>query len=374
VTVEIVMLEATGRGGIAQYTALLASALADAGARAHVVTRPGPELADRAGAFTVTACLHGGQPYAAGVRAICRLVRERAPAIVHIQSFVSTRKDAWLVARLRRLGARVVVTAHNAIPHEARAFDRLGQWAIYRAAHHVIVHNDATRRALGERFGVPARRLTVIPHGDYAAFAASAPARGDARARLGIADDAPLVLFFGAIRPYKGLDVLLDAFALVRRAMPRARLVVAGEAHVGDLGAYRAQAERLGIAPAVAFTDRYLPAEEVAASVRAADVAAFPYRRVWESGSLRVAIALRCPVVATRAGGIAEIIRDGDTGRLVAPGDAGALAGAIVDTLRDPVAAAARAARALDEETRLRSWPVVAARTLELYRRLASTR
>jgi glycosyltransferase involved in cell wall biosynthesis len=372
VSVDVVMVESSGRGGWAQYTHFLCEALVQAGVRPYLVTRKAWEMADHPRAFAAAAPLAAGQPYATSVRAIARIVRDLRPPIVHVQGLISTRKDGLLIAWLRHLGPRVVVTAHNAVPHDGTRLDRLGHWGIYRAADHVIAHNEATRRALVERFHVSASRLTVIPLGDFDVFAAGAPGRGEARARLGLRDEPRVVVFFGAIRPYKGLDVLLEALPRIRAAGPGCRLLVAGEPLGGDLAVDRAHAERLGVGGAVSFTERYLSAGEVACHVRAADVAVFPYRRVWESASIRVAIALGCPVVASDTGGLGEVIRDGDTGRLVPPGDSEALARAVIEALGDPAAAAARAGRALDEEHRLRSWRVVAERTAARYRRLAT--
>jgi glycosyltransferase involved in cell wall biosynthesis len=373
-SLDVLIVEPTGRGGIAQYTELLCSALVDHGVRPHVVTRQGSEVTGGAGRCTIHPLLTAGQPYRDALRRIVRMARVLRPAVVHVQAPLSTRKDAVLLLALRRLGPAVVVTAHNAVPHEGRWIDTLGAWAMYHAADHVVVHNDVTRRAVGARFHIPARRLTVIPHGDYAIFARGAPTREAARAALGIPPDARLIVFFGAVRPYKGLDVLLDAVARLRARRADCRLIVAGTVLVGDVAAYRQQAARLGITDAVTFTDRYLAPADAASHLRAADVAAFPYRHVWESGSLRVAIALGCPVVASDVGGVAEIIRDGETGRLVAPNDPEALARVLAETLADLEGAAARAERALAEERRDRSWTEVAARTAALYRRLTRER
>ena len=370
-SVDVLMLEPTGRGGIAQFNHLLCAALTDVGVRVHLITREGWELATWPRLYTVSPLLAARQPYATSLRHLHRLVRAMRPAIVHAQTSISTRKDALLVAWLRRLGPRVMVTAHNVVPHEARWADVVGQGALYQAADHVLAYNTASRDAVMARFRVPAARVSVVPLGNYAPFATGAPPRAEARQRLGVHDDEPLVLFFGAVRPYKGLDVLIDAFPAVRRTSPRARLLVAGEVQVGDVTTYRRHAERLGIAAAVTFTDRYLPFEQVACHLRAADVAVFPYRRVWESGAVHVAVALECPIVASAAGGVAEIVRDGESGRLVPAGDAEALARAISETLSDPASAAARARRALDDEHRLRGWPVVATRMAALYRQLA---
>lgn len=366
---DVLMLETSGT---CHYTFLLCSALAAAGVRPHLVTRDDWELAGRPRVFPVSAVLAARQPYATSLTHVARLVRATRPSVVHVQTLLSTRKDAVLFALLRALGPRVVFTAHNGLPHEADWLDRLGHWGIYHGAHHVIVHNQATRAFAAGTYRVAARHLSVIPHGDYALFADGAPTREAARARLGVPSGERRVLFFGAIRPYKGLDVLVEAFASLRASVPAARLVVAGKVLGGDIEVYRRRVRELGMDGLVTFIDHYLDFDEVACHVRAADVAAFPYHRVWESGSLRVALALGCPVVTTDVGGLGEVIRDRVTGRLVPPRDSGALARALADTLADPESASRQAAAALAEERATRAWPLIAAATAELYRRLTS--
>ena len=229
------------------------------------------------------------------------------------------------VARLlRRRGVRVVCVVDNAIPHERRPGDlALGRWVL--GACDGLIVMSAQVRADVERLGVrvPTRQ---IAHPVYNGFG-PAVRRDDARQRLGLPPDAPVFLFFGFIRRYKGLHVLLDAFRDVLRRVPDARLVVAGEFYA-DEDALRAQAAPLG--GAVRFDADYIPDDRVPLYVCAASAVVQPYVSATQSGVAQIAFHYGRPVITTDVGGLAEIVPDGEAGLVVPPEDPGALADALV--------------------------------------------
>jgi glycosyltransferase involved in cell wall biosynthesis len=149
--------------------------------------------------------------------------------------------------------------------------------------------------------------------------------------------DGRVLLFFGLIRPYKGLEVLLYAFALVADELD-ATLLVVGEFYE-DRGRYDEMIERLGIGPRLRVVDRYVPNEDVEMYFRAADVAVLPYRTATQSGIVQTAYSFHLPVIVTSVGGLPDVVRDGETGYVVPPGDPEALAGAIRRFFGEAVAA-----------------------------------
>jgi glycosyltransferase involved in cell wall biosynthesis len=165
------------------------------------------------------------------------------------------------------------------------------------------------------------------------------------------------VLFFGLVRAYKGLDVLLRAVARARQHLPLT-LVVAGEFYQ-DRAPYDALVGELGLQDAVRIVDRYIPNEEVEPYFRAADVVVLPYTSATQSGIAQIALSFERPVIVTRVGGLPEAVRDGETGLVVPPGDPAALAAALLELLR-PDRAAAMAPHLKGEAERF-SWDAMAA-------------
>jgi glycosyltransferase involved in cell wall biosynthesis len=172
--------------------------------------------------------------------------------------------------------------------------------------------------------------------------------RADARAALGLPADAPLLLFFGFVREYKGLRVLLDAMPLVRARVPGVRLVVAGEFY-DDEAPYRTQVRRLGLGDAVRFDAEYIPNERVGRYFGAADLVVQPYLSATQSGVAQIAYHFETPVATTDVGGLAETVPP-DAGLVVPPDDPAALADAVArffdEQMADALAAGVRRMRA----------------------------
>jgi glycosyltransferase involved in cell wall biosynthesis len=248
------------------------------------------------------------------------------------------------LARRARPGLRVVLECHNVLPHEGRSAP--ARWltrAALSTADAFVVHSTADRDALeGLRPGAAARTF-LSPL--VAAPLPPAPPRGVARERLGLPPDGPLILFFGFVRPYKGLPHLLSALPAVRERLPLARLLVAGE-FWEPVAAYERQARSLGVAEAVRFDDGYIPDERVADYFAAADVVALPYVEASQSAVVPLARRFGVPVVASRVGGLPDAVEDGVSGLLVPPADPLALAAALVRCLSDPALARSLAQRA----------------------------
>lgn len=231
--------------------------------------------------------------------------------------------------RLRRRGVTVLSIVHNAIPHERRPGDLvLGRYAL-GACDGLIAMSETVRADLGRL--APTVPTQIVPHPVYDTFGDPLP-KADAREALGLPLDAPVFLFFGFIRRYKGLHVLLDAMHRVQERVPSARLVVAGEFYA-DEDALRAQAADLG--DAVRFDADYIPDERVALYFSAADAVVQPYVTATQSGVAQIAFHFERPVVTTDVGGLAEAVPDGEAGLVVPPEDPAALADALVQFVED---------------------------------------
>ena len=263
---------------------------------------------------------------------------------------------AGSVGPLRGRGTRVVLVCDNIVPHERRLFDRvLTRWMLSSSDGHLVMSDSVERDLEAFKPGAPHRRVL---HPLYAQFDRGRFTRESARAALGL--DGEVVLFFGYVRHYKGLDTLLEAWPAVR-ARRAATLVVAGEFYE-DEAPYRRLAEAAG--DSVRMLSRYVPDDEVEALFKAADVVVLPYRSATQSGVTHVAYALGVPVITTEVGGLAETVVPEETGLVVPPENPPALAGAIVRYFE-----AGLAPRLREGVRRMReahSWDALAARAIEL--------
>jgi glycosyltransferase involved in cell wall biosynthesis len=225
----------------------------------------------------------------------------------------------------KKSGARVIYVCHNVLPHERRAMDApLVRWGL-AAADGLLVQSRPDLEAVEKLFPDKPRELT--PHPAYTFFERGAMDRDRARQALGV--DGPVVLFFGLVRPYKGLDVLLRAVARARQQVPIS-LLVAGEFYEAK-PPYEALVSELGLGTAVRLLDRYIPNEEVEIYFRAADLVVLPYTSATQSGIAQIALSFERPVIVTTVGGLPEAVRPGETGYVVPPRDPEALARALVD-------------------------------------------
>lgn len=228
----------------------------------------------------------------------------------------------------------------------------------------VVVHSEHGARRLQSDFGVPPERLRVIPHGafDYLTRQeAEAPLPAELREVRG-----PVVLAFGLVRPYKGTDVLLEAF----RGVEGAELWVVGMPRM-PMDGLRELARR---APGtVRFVDRFITDPEIPAFMRRADLVVLPYRNIEQSGVLYTALAFGRPMLLSAVGGFPEIAQQG-AARLVPPEDPDALTEALRELLEDRSARDALADAATREAGTTYSWERIGEATVALYRDLIGPR
>ncbi len=272
---------------------------------------------------------------------------------------------APVLSGARAGGAVTIMSADNIVPHERRPFDDMLTRLVTARTDAVLVMSEAVEKD-AQRL-LPSLPLRRVPHPVYAQYA-STHTREEARARLGLAGD--VLLFFGFVRRYKGLDVLIEALPRVLAARP-VTLVVAGEFYE-SAEPLRARIAELGLNDRVRLLARYVPDEEVGELVAAADAVVLPYRSATQSGVVLVAYAGGCPVISTAVGGLPEVVEEGVTGHLVPPENPNALADAIL-------AFYARGGRpvyeaAVHEAARRFSWSAVARGITELVDEVRSRR
>jgi glycosyltransferase involved in cell wall biosynthesis len=229
----------------------------------------------------------------------------------------------------RRNGrTKALFICDNILPHEHRPGDRLFTRYAFRRADYFIVQSDAVERDLMEHF--PGSRYRKVPHPVYENFGQSLE---KARAREALSLSARnIILYFGYVRPYKGLLVLIEAMARLKErsaALGGVQLLAVGE-YYDDESKYRQRVRELGLEGSVKFVPEYVPNELVAPYFSAADIVVLPYLSATQSGIVQIAYNFNKPVIATAVGGLAEVVLDGRTGFIVPPDDPGALADAIL--------------------------------------------
>lgn len=257
------------------------------------------------------------------------------PHVVHIQ-WIAPQHGFVLIPLMLllryRSEAKIFLTVHNVLPHEGRPLDRtLSRWA-FRLSHRLLVHAEALKEEITRLFPEDPKKIAPIPHG----VCASAKQRyepDEARARLGI-KEKQVVLFFGFVRVYKGLNHLIVAFKELIDRFDVA-LVIAGE-FFGGLAHYQKELEIQGVAKKTYLFPRYISYEEVPLFFSAADVVVQPYVRFsGQSGVTQTAYLYSLPVVATQVGGLPELVLHGKTGFVVKPGDPQGLTDALEALLAD---------------------------------------
>jgi glycosyltransferase involved in cell wall biosynthesis len=309
--------------------------------------------------------------YPFGLARTKRLLRSaKQPGILHYQWAHVPLLDAGLVSGLRSAGWRVVATAHDPVALPPFSNLRQRQAArFYRSVDAVVVHTARLAGQAQVELGIPTPKLNVIARGGLGVLRGPQLGRQEARARIGIGGSGPVLLFFGMIKPNKGLDQLLYAIPEVLRSNPDVRLVIAGEP-VEKFDRYAAIIGQLSIGHAVVTRLGYVRDEDVGSYVQAADLIVLPHTQVSLSGVAWVALGFGRPIAGTDGGGLPDLVEDGVNGFLVPPGSPAALSRAITRALRDPEELGRMGARGRERFEARHSWARTASETLELYRRL----
>jgi glycosyltransferase involved in cell wall biosynthesis len=289
-----------------------------------------------------------------------------APDIIHFQWAPLPIVDRRLVGAFRRI-APAVLTVHDTTPFNGSpnsSLQAMGALAIFAAFDHLIVHTEQGQAQLVAS-GIPAHRISVIPHGVIVL-------PGDAATSSKATETS--ILLFGKIKRYKGADLLIEAFGrLPAELRAAARLRIVGEPFF-DLAPLQARAAALGIADRISWELRYVGDDEIGPLLSAADILVFPYRDIDASGVLMASFPYGKPIIASAIGAFKELLRDGEHGRLVPSEDVGALVGALAELLRDPMRARAMGERVRLLASGIPSWDEIARRTLAVYRGLIEER
>ncbi|HEY6185204.1 MAG TPA: glycosyltransferase family 4 protein [Terriglobales bacterium] len=270
---------------------------------------------------------------------LMRYAARRKPKVLHIlwNNKFEVFDRTLLMLYYKALGKKIAFTAHNI--NQARRDGKDSWWnrftlkVQYSCCDHIFVHTQKMKSELCEEFGVPETDVTVLRHPVNNAFPDTELTPAEAKRRLGLKDGEKAVLALGRIRPYKGIEYLLDAFRVLSAdRQANYRLIIAGEPKKGSedyLNEIRQRVEKDFAPGEVILRIQFIPDEEMELYLKGGDTLVLPYKEIFQSGILFLAYSFGLPVVATDVGSFREEIVEGTTGFLCKPGDPSDLAKAI---------------------------------------------
>jgi glycosyltransferase involved in cell wall biosynthesis len=292
---------------------------------------------------------------------LARRMQHEQRGIVHFQWLPIPILDRQTITRFR---LPRVLTAHDVLPRDVGPRRQRSAQRLFDYVDAVVVHSDHGRGRLVNELGVAAEKVHVIPHGTFE-YMTRLP-EGPIDPAAGPLDGRKVVLCLGLMRPYKGIDLLIEAF---RSAPENAVLLLAGKPMM-PIAPLRRRAQELGIADRVRFVPRFVTEPEIPAYFRRADLVVLPYREIEQSGVLSTALAFGVPLLLTSVGGFTEVGERYGAARIVPAGDARSLGNALADLLRNDAARAALSDAARRAAAGPYSWSRAAELTEELYRSL----
>lgn len=305
------------------------------------------------------------------------------PRIFHIlwNNGYDTFDRVVLMTYYKLLRKRIILTAHNVNAGRRDANDTLlNRFTLrfqYRLCDHIFVHTEQMKRELVEGFRIAPASVTVVPFGINNSVPDTAMTQAEARERLGLAAGQKVVLFFGNIAPYKGLEYLVDAFLQVAPEDEQYRLIVAGQRKPRSDDEYWDRiVSDIGDDPCrrgILLKIQYIPDAEAEIYFKAADVLVLPYTHIFQSGVLFLGFSFGLPALVADVGSLKDEVVEGRNGFVFAPRDAADLARSLrryfsSDLYRE---LAARRGCIREEAVRAHSWTTVAEMTRGVYRSTA---
>jgi glycosyltransferase involved in cell wall biosynthesis len=360
------------RGGISHYTTLLVKHLEAAGhqVKLYSYTRqyprflfPGKTDKDPSATTLRVPCEYIVDPIQPlSWWRVYRRIRRDAPDLLILQWWVpywtpSLAAISWLIKRRTKI--KLVYVCHNVTPHEeSGTLDHRLAWVVLRRGDAFIVHSEQDRRKLLALLRRPQVWRTNLPTYEVLRqLTDSSEQISSIRSALKL-EGKQLLLFFGFVRPYKGLEYLIQALPLVREKLPDVHLLIVGEFWTGKQ-AYLAYAEQAGVVEHISIVDQYVPNEDLPAYFAAADVVVLPYVTATQSAVVQLAFGFGKPVITTRVGGLHEVVQDGYNGLVVPPQNEEALAAAIIRYFSESLAEPMREHIALERDAGRFSWQEV---------------
>jgi glycosyltransferase involved in cell wall biosynthesis len=291
------------------------------------------------------------------------------PDVVHVQYLPMLLSrlplDLWFVQFCRRRGSKIVLTAHDLLPHDTGEAHKQTFRDLYRMVDGIICHSDNIRTRLRDEFSVPEEKIAVIPHGPFFYDLPTTNSEQTLRS-FDLEPGKLIVLWQGIIFPYKGIDLLLNAWQHVEASNDNVSLLIVGTGAPEFAQQIREQISSLGLKH-VQLHLRFVSSEELVALYRAADIVVYPYRAITTSGALATGLALGKTIIASDLPVFRELLTDRENALLVDPNNAAELAAALIALSTDSRLRSQLAANVLAMHFGDESWLSIANRTKDFY-------
>jgi glycosyltransferase involved in cell wall biosynthesis len=291
------------------------------------------------------------------------------PDVVHVQYLPMLLSrlplDLWFVQICRKRGAKIVLTAHDLLPHDTGEAHKQTFSNLYRMVDGIICHSDNISTRLQAEFSVPQEKIAVIPHGPFFYDLPASNSEQTLRS-FDLEPEKLLVLWQGIIFPYKGIDLLLDAWQHVEASNSNVSLLIVGTGAPEFAEQIREQISRLGLKN-VQLHLRFISSEELVALYRTSDVVVYPYRAITTSGALATGLALGKTIVASNLPVFRELLTCRENALLVDPNNSAELAAALLELSNDSQLRSQLAANVVAMHFGDDSWLSIASRTKDLY-------
>lgn len=290
------------------------------------------------------------------------VLKRLRPDVIHFQWTVLPAIDRQFMRRLRAI-APCVLTVHdtNAFLAPSSQLQRVGWLTILSAFDHLVVHTQAGKQALIAN-GLKERNISIIPHGVF-----DCPMGQDNNTCGEPPPGTCVLLAFGSIKPYKGIDILIRALAQVPADARRSiRLVIAGNPGTSE-AELRSLSVECGVADSIEWILRFVDDDEIPFLFHRSHVVVFPYREIDASGALMTALPYGKAIIASRLGLFAELLKDGETALLVDPACPNTLSAAITAVVNDPKSAAEMGRRSARLAGDVLNWAHIAELTQKTY-------
>lgn len=367
-----------GHGGMNYYDFSLADGLVNSGADAIVYTCDNTTVSQEL-KFEVRRSfkkIWGSEPKVLrAVRFVQCLIRSLLDArrhqveLVHYHFFHYTEMELLCVLLARLLFFKIVITTHD-VQSFAGKYSQNAASRILDKADKIIAHNQVSRKELLSQTNLSNNKISIIPHGNYLNTIPVSPTPVEARKILNLVIGAPVILFFGQIKEVKGLDILLQSLPPVIAKFPTLKLLVAGKLWKENFSKYDRIIHDNNLKDHVDLHIKYIPDEDVSTYYRAADLVVLPYRRIYQSGVLLMAMSYGIPTIVSDLEGMLEIVEDGVNGFVFKGGDATDLSNKLIHALDSKGLAKQISKTGLETMRKSYDWYDIGKRTLDLYQHL----
>lgn len=299
---------------------------------------------------------------------LINFIVKQKPDAVHFQ-FFRFKIDALLMFLLKIFNLKIIYTAHNVLPHERFMFDIQLTNLAYKAADKIIVHSNFIKEKLLSLFEIDCSKIEIIPHGNFNHYLPEAPLTSNtAKNKLSLSPQDNVALFFGYIKEYKGLDILLNAFEIIYKNKKNIKLLIAGFPESEELKCkYEKMIGQIDADNRIIFYPEYISPSDLPIFFYAADVLILPYKTIDHSGIIHLAYSFNKPVIVTNVGDFSDTVEEGKSGFIVPPNNPIQLAGCIECAFSNKKNLLEMGSYAGTLNNSKYSWDVIAAKTLGIY-------